>query len=117
MPANKPTRRSVTASAALARREGAAPPDRRPAEAELAGTIPLLVVVSGSDATFWKFVKAAFAGSESVRVILDRRSGDRRRGARGVGANRRNGERRDRLLIGEQLRAHGWALVHRPPRS
>jgi hypothetical protein len=116
MPANKPTRRLAAASAAPARREGAGPSDRRRTEPETTGTIPLLVVVSGTDSTFWKFVKAAFAGAESVRVIVDRRSGDRRRGARGVDADRRNGERRDRLLIGEQLRTHGWALVHRPPR-
>jgi len=83
---------------------------------EPAPRVPLLIVVANTDTILCACVKKAFAGAESVRVLLDRRRGDRRQGARTVGAERRYGERRDRLLIGEHLRSQGWALVHRPSR-
>jgi len=112
MPAQKPTRQHLPAPAAATRREGLIP--RGYPEPEAAQTVPLLVIVANTDATLCRCVTAAFAGSESVSVILDRRRGDRRQEPRGVGAERRSGERRDRLLIGERLRSDGWALVHRP---
>lgn len=112
MPAQKPTRQFPLAPAAATRREGPIP--RGYPEAEAVQTVPLLVIVANTDATLCRCVRAAFAGSESVSVILDRRHGDRRHEPRGVGAERRSGERRDHLLIGEHLRSDGWALVHRP---
>ncbi|PYM84268.1 MAG: hypothetical protein DME06_04700 [Candidatus Rokuibacteriota bacterium] len=112
MPAQKPTRQFLLLSAASPRREGTVP--RGCPEPEAVQKVPLLVIVANTDARLCRCVRAAFAGSESVRVILDRRLGDRRQEPRGVGAERRSGERRDRLLIGERLRSDGWALVHQP---
>jgi len=113
MPAQKPTRQFLLASAAATRREGTIP-RRDPVQPEAVQKVPLLVIVANTDATLCRCVRAAFVGSESVSVILDRRRGDRRHEPRGVGAERRSGERRDHLLIGEHLRSDGWALVHRP---
>jgi hypothetical protein len=112
MPAQKPTRQFPPAPAAATRREGPIPRGHPEAEPDL--TVPLLVIVARTDATLCRCVRAAFAGSENVSVILDRRRGDRRQEPTGAGAERRAGERRDRLLIGERLRSDGWALVHRP---
>ncbi len=114
MPANKPTRPFAFPSAAPTRREVTRRRGHGEIEPEAAPGIPLLIIVANTDAALCKCVKEAFAESETVRVILDRRRGDRRQEARKISAERRYGERRDRLLIGEHLRSHGWAFVHRP---
>jgi len=75
--------------------------------------IPLLIIFANTETTLCKCVEEAFVGAESVQVILDRRRGERRREVSNVGAERRYGERRSRLLIGEQLRSQGWAFVYR----
>ncbi len=112
MPANKLTRLFAFASASQTWRVVAGPRGHRDTEA--AERVPLLIIVASTETTLCKCVTDAFAGCESVRVILDRRSRERRQEARKVGAERRDNERRDRLAIGEQLRSCGWAFVYRP---
>ena len=114
MPANEPTRLFDFASAAFTGREVTVPRGHKGTEPEAAPRVPLLIIVASAETALCECVKEAFAKSETVRVILDRRrGGERRQKALKVGAERRSGERRDRLLIGEQLRSHGWAFVYR----
>ena len=111
MPADKPKRWFALGFAAHTRRVVTVPRGQRDTEA--AEKVLLLIIFASTETTLCTCVKEAFAESETVRVILDRRNGERRREARTVGAERRYGERRDRLLIGEQLRSEGWAFVYR----
>ena len=54
----------------------------------------------------------AYAGHETVEVLLDRRTGERRRrNADTPVLERRRGDRRRRSALDEQLRTIGWALV------
>lgn len=83
-----------------------------------------LLIVARNRPDLYDQLRQAFAGSESVQVIVDRRSGqDRRSGAKrpavnGFQIDRRGpvAERR-RRNIEEQLRTIGWALVLRPGRK
>ena len=56
-------------------------------------------------------VKRAFAGHESVEVMLDRRAGERRQGKGTAAPEKRKRDRRSRSVIDEQLRTIGWSLV------
>lgn len=85
-----------------------ATPRRHEGEREIART---LFVVAHNRAKLYEYVKRAFAGNATVRVILDRRSGERRqRQAPGAPA-RRGSDRRGRFDVSNQLRALGWAIV------
>ncbi len=94
---------------------GAVPGPQGHRETEAAERVPLLIIVANTETALCQCVMEGFAGCDSVRVILDRRRGERRREPRGIGAaERRCTERRDRLAIGERLRSQGWAFVYRP---
>ena len=107
MPARTPRRPFAFAAAAPAGRAG-----RQGVEAS--ERAPLLIIVASTDTALSRCVTEAFAACESARVILDRRRGERRQGARPVGVDRRSTDRRDYLAVGEQLRSSGWALIYRP---
>lgn len=86
------------------------PPSRRAAE-DLAIAKHLLVVARHRRELFEQ-VKRAFAGHDSVEVILDRREGERRQRKGAPALDRRRGKnRRSRSIIDEQLRTIGWSLV------
>lgn len=70
----------------------------------------LLFIVSREEPRLYHYVRAAFASTEAVEVILDRRYGERRRSARPVDVDRRQGERRA-TDVGQSLRHLGWATV------
>jgi hypothetical protein len=53
----------------------------------------------------------AFAGIEGVRVVTDRRVGERRRGTDRSGAERRRGDRRKQSGSDPRLAADGWTLA------
>jgi hypothetical protein len=57
-----------------------------------------LLIIARDQVALYKYVRARFAGEESVDVILDRRrpGGERRRQAGDVEVERRSGDRRKR---------------------
>jgi hypothetical protein len=70
-----------------------------------------LLVVARNRHQLYDHLKNTFSGNETIRVITDRRSGERRRGAVSSAAERRRHDRRARPTIDDQLRAIGWSLV------
>jgi hypothetical protein len=54
----------------------------------------ILVIVRRDEARLGDRLRMAFAGTPAVEVILDRRTGERRRRRQAVGADRRRGDRR-----------------------
>lgn len=75
----------------------------------------LLFVVSREALDHFEYLKRAFADDDRVSVILDRRSGERRRVGNPRDAERRGADRRSRLLIDDRLRRVGWAMVRVEP--
>ena len=69
-----------------------------------------LFVVARDHPQVFEYLKRAFAGSETLQVVLDRRAGDRRRQRLARLPERRRADRRRQDLDG-QLRALGWAVV------
>ncbi len=55
-----------------------------------------------------------FETDEAVRVILDRRLGERRRRLEVRAVDHRRGERRAQSEVDAQLRSRGWALLSLP---
>jgi hypothetical protein len=70
-----------------------------------------LLVVARHRRELYEEIKRAFAGHESVQVILDRRLGERRQRKGPAATDRRRRSRRAHSAIDEQLRTIGWALV------
>jgi len=70
-----------------------------------------LLVVARHRRELYEEIKRAFAGHESVQVILDRRVSQRREKKGQAMLDRRRTERRSRSVIDEQLRTIGWSLV------
>jgi hypothetical protein len=70
-----------------------------------------LLVVARHRRELYEEIKRAFAGHESVQVILDRRTSQRREKKGAPMLDRRRTERRSRTVIDEQLRTIGWSLV------
>ncbi len=72
----------------------------------------LTFIVSRESPQQFEYIKQAFSGEETVRVILDRRVGDRR--ARPVPEDvpeRRRADRRSRSHLDRELQTLGWALI------
>jgi len=59
----------------------------------------LLIVVNRGDQSLFTYVTRAMAGVEGVRVMMDRRHGERRRRARPVPDERRQADRRRSLGV------------------
>ncbi len=70
-----------------------------------------LLVVARHRRELYEEIKRAFAGHETVQVILDRRVGERRQRKGVPMLDRRRRDRRSRSAIDEQLRTIGWSLV------
>ena len=68
------------------------------------------VIVARDREALYQHFKDSFAGNPTVSVILDRRSGERRGGAPGLGIERRRRDRRWKS-VNEQLHVMGWAVV------
>ncbi len=79
--------------------------------AEEVAIVKHLLVVARHRRQLYEEIKRAFAGHESVDVILDRRVLERRRSQEAPGLDRRRRSRRSRSGIDEQLRTIGWSLV------
>jgi hypothetical protein len=70
-----------------------------------------LLIVARHRRELYEQIKRAFAGHETVHVVLDRRVSERRRGKEATLPDRRDADRRARSGIDEQLRTIGWSLV------
>lgn len=75
-----------------------------------------LFIVARDQARLFEHLSREFAAEQKVRVILDRRQGDRRQVERrqsgaARGPDRRQGDRRAHSFIPSQLRSLGYALV------
>jgi hypothetical protein len=70
-----------------------------------------LLVVARTRMDLFEPLRRAFAGHDSVRVILDRRTGDRRRQSDAALMERRRRDRRRRPDLEEKLRTHGCVLI------
>jgi len=81
-------------------------------DAAVMGGAPFLFIVSPGDTERYEFVKRHFADESDVEVMYDRRRGERRRSQRPTAEERRQSERR-RDDLSRDLRAIGWAYVHR----
>jgi hypothetical protein len=71
-----------------------------------------LVIVARNRVKLYQYMRRAFQGNESVRVLLDQRVGERRRSSGAAPtAERRRGDRRQGFHVDDLLRALGWAIV------
>jgi len=69
-----------------------------------------LLIVARDRVRLYEHLRRTFASNRSVRVLLDRRDGDRRANPQPA-AERRKEDRRTRPSIDSQLGALGWSLV------
>jgi hypothetical protein len=70
-----------------------------------------LLIVARHRRELYEQIKRAFAGHETLHVVLDRRVSERRRRKEPTLPDRRGADRRARSGIDEQLRTIGWSLV------
>ena len=70
-----------------------------------------LIIVAAGRVKLYDHLRRAFAGNDAVEVLLDRRVGERRRGAQSHAPDRRQSDRRITPAIADQLKAIGWAVV------
>ena len=73
-----------------------------------------LFIVSRQQTDLYSYLAREFSEEPDVRVILDRRQGERRQqadGALGPRSERRQGDRRANTEIGGQLATLGYAFV------
>jgi hypothetical protein len=75
-----------------------------------------LFIVSRQHQDLYEYLRARLSADGDVRVIIDRRLGERRRKSAPAAAERRRTDRRSRSEIDEQLRRHSHAIVTRPSR-
>ncbi len=87
-------------------------PERR---AKSAPRPALIFVVSRDALDHYEYLKRAFAGDDRVSVVLDRRSGERRKASSAREGDRRRADRRSRRLIDDRVRRQGWAMVRVEP--
>ena len=77
-----------------------------------------LVIVAHDREHLYELFNRAFAGNETVRVLLDRRVGERRQHSEPHESERRRGNRRSPKTIDGLLRAIGWTIVRlRTPKN
>src|SRR5262247_3820824 len=73
-----------------------------------------LFIVSRQHHDLYDYLSSRLSGNSDVRIIVDRRLGERRRRAAPAAAQRRRAERRVRPEITAQLRLHSHAIVTLP---
>ena len=93
-------RRRLDGSPAAANRK-AEPPER----------VRQLVIVARNRRHLFEYLERAFVGNETIRVVLDRRVGERRGHSGPSDVERRHGDRRSPRKIDGLLSAVGWVVV------
>src|SRR5262249_42595925 len=68
-------------------------------------------VVAHDNPEVFEFLEQKFAGDEQVRVVLDRRRGDRRRSGARTSSDKRKAERRRLTAVDNALRTRGLAII------
>jgi hypothetical protein len=75
-----------------------------------------LFIVSRQHHDLFEYLRERLTADGDVRVLSDRRLGERRRKSAPAAAERRRADRRSRPEIDEQLRVHSHAIVTLPSR-
>ena len=70
-----------------------------------------LFIVSRLETDLFEYLSREFATEDDVRVIFDRRQGERRRGGGTHDVERRQGDRRAQSHISRQITSLGYAFV------
>jgi hypothetical protein len=73
-----------------------------------------LFIVARQEPELYKYLSTEFSSEDDVRVIVDRRVADRRRGGDGDAPHsveRRRGDRRAQAHVAQQLSSLGYAFV------
>jgi hypothetical protein len=71
-----------------------------------------LLIVARNRVKLYQYMRKAFQGNETVRVLLDQRAGERRRvSGTPHGPDRRRVDRRRTVHVDDLLRVLGWAIV------
>ena len=70
-----------------------------------------LFIVSRQHLDLYDYLRDRFADDQNVRVILNRRVGERRRTIAAVARERRASDRRSRPEVDEELRSRSHAIV------
>lgn len=76
--------------------------------------VTALFIVARHRPDLYASLVRTFETDTTVRVILDRRVGERRHRQKPPRIDQRQGERRARPEVDTQLRARGWALLSLP---
>lgn len=71
----------------------------------------LVFVVAPGQRRLFESLTRTFAGDDSVQVVLDRRTGERRRRGERPLADRRRADRRRRRDVEDKLASRGYAVV------
>jgi hypothetical protein len=71
----------------------------------------MLLVVSRDQVSLYSQLVREFADKDNIRIIMDRRVGDRRVRPVAPAVNRRGPDRRVRAHTDSQLRALGWSII------
>jgi hypothetical protein len=70
-----------------------------------------LLIVARDQGDLYDCLQHAYADSETITVLLDRRHAERRRSVQPVAGDRRRGERRSLLSLADDLRFQQYVLV------
>ena len=70
-----------------------------------------LFIVSRSNAKLANYLQQHFSGAATVRVVIDRRFGERRQQTTDIAPERRRADRRSRPYVDKELRLTSFAIV------
>jgi hypothetical protein len=70
-----------------------------------------LFIVSRLETDLFEYLSREFASEDDVRVIFDRRLGERRRSGAAHDLERRHGDRREQSHVSRQISSLGYAFV------
>jgi len=106
-----PARFLGQASSSRPRRRLDGSPSAANGNAEQPERVRQLVIVARNRGHLFEYLERAFAGNETIRVVLDRRVGERRGHSGPSDVERRHGDRRSPRKIDGLLSAVGWVVV------
>jgi hypothetical protein len=70
-----------------------------------------ILIVARNQPQLYVYLKDDFANDADVRIIIDRRRGERRRAVTGTSDDRRQSDRRVRADVASKLESVGFAVV------
>lgn len=76
--------------------------------------VQYLLIVARNQSDLWRYLKDNFAADQKVEVILDRRRAERRQRIQPQEPERRQGERRRRPSIDNDLSYRFFVIIRRP---